>query len=81
MPTARARFRISIKDQQNGETLKVELIDAPGLWGERRYRIRLNGRPAHKVPEATLSEVFSRLRRWLVARAEKPPAAAPRGRT
>lgn len=71
MPTPRARFRISIKDHQTGEGLKVELVDAPGLWGERRYAIRLNGKPAAKVPQATLSEVFSRLRRWTVTRAER----------
>ena len=46
MPTARARFRISIKDHHTGEGLKVELVDAPGLWGERRYAIRLNVKPA-----------------------------------
>ena len=68
MPTARARFRISIKDHHTGEELKVELVDAPGLWGERRYAIRVNGKPATKVKVATLSEVFHRLRRWTVAR-------------
>ena len=69
MPIPRARFRISIKDQQAGDSMKVELIDAPGLWGERRYKIRLNGRPASQVPEATLSKVCQRLRWWLVRRA------------
>ena len=76
MPTARARFRISIKDHLTGEGLKVELVDAPGLWGERRYTIRLNGKPATKVKEATLSEVFHRLRRWTVARAERQVAGS-----
>jgi len=71
LPTARARFRISIKDHHTGDGLKVELVDAPGLWGERRYTIRLNGRPATKVKVATLSEVFHRLRRWTVSRAER----------
>lgn len=42
MPTARARFRISITDHHTGAGLEVELVDAPGLWGERRYAIRLN---------------------------------------
>jgi len=76
MPTARARFRISIKDHHTGEELKVELVDAPGLWGERRYTIRLNGKPATKVKVATLSEVFHRLRRWTVARAERQGAGS-----
>ena len=69
MPRSAARFRLSIKDNKSRTAIKVELIDAPGLWGERRYRLRLNGRePAH-VKEATLTEVFDRLRRWLVRRA------------
>jgi hypothetical protein len=55
----------------HGRGLKVELVDAPGLWGERRYTIRSNGKPATKVKVATLSEVFHRLRRWTVARAER----------
>ncbi len=79
MPTPRARFRISIKDHHTGEALKVELVDSPGLWSERRYKIRLNGRPATKVKEATLSEVFNRLRRWTVTRAEHA-ATGPYGR-
>ena len=71
MPTSPARFRISIKDQHTGNGLKVELIDAPGIWGERRYKIRLNGKPSAKIKEATLSEVFNRLRRWTVSQAER----------
>ena len=69
MPETAARFRLLLTDKQTSTALKVELIDAPGLWGERRYRLRLNGRePAH-VKVATLSEIFDRLRRWLVKRA------------
>lgn len=49
--------------------MKIELIDAPGMWGERRYRIRVDGREAAKIKEATLSEIFDRLRRWVVKRA------------
>jgi hypothetical protein len=66
-----ARFRLSLKDQKTGEMLKVELIDAPGYWGERRYRVRVNGRAATKVQDVTLTEVFTRLRRWLVGRAKQ----------
>ena len=41
MPTARARFRISIKDHHTGEGLKVELVDVlGGLRGSSEpYRI------------------------------------------
>jgi hypothetical protein len=70
MPRVNARFRISIKDKVTGRAVKIELIDAPGMWGERRYKIRVDGREATRVKEATLSEIFDRLRRWVVQRAE-----------
>lgn len=69
MPRAIARFRLSIKDRKDETTLKVELIETPGLWGERRYRIRLNGQAPDRIKEATLTEIFDRLRRWVVKRA------------
>ena len=69
MPETAARFRLLLTDKQTSTALKVELIDAPGLWGERRYRLRLNGRETAHVKVATLSEIFDRLRRWLVKRA------------
>jgi hypothetical protein len=69
MPRSVARFRLSIKDNKTRERIKVELIEAPGLWGERRYRLRQNGRAPRKMKDATLPEVFDRLRRWLVKRA------------
>jgi hypothetical protein len=71
MARARASFRLSIKDQRTGEILKLELLDAPGLWGERRYRIRVNGRLSAKVKELTVTEIIARLRPWLVARAKR----------
>ena len=64
MPRHAARFRLSIKDNRSRVGLKVELIEAPGLWGERRYKIRVNGKEATRIKEATLTEVFERLRRW-----------------
>jgi hypothetical protein len=73
MPRATARFRLSIKDKNIGTHLKVELIEAPGLWGERRFRLRVNGQEPKKIKEATLTEVFDRLRRWLVVQADKSP--------
>ncbi len=72
-----ARFRLSLKDQETGESLKVELIPAPNETpfasnpAAQRYRIRVNGRVAAKIREATLTEVFNRLRSWLVARAKR----------
>lgn len=69
MARAPARFRISIKDHKKGNLMKVELIEAPGLFGERRYKIRVNGREANRHPEGNLTEIFDRLRRWVVRRA------------
>lgn len=72
-----ARFRLSLKDHQTGESLKVELIPAPyetpfaSNPAAKRYRIRVNGKASLKVNEATLTEVFNRLRRWLVNRSKK----------
>ena len=63
-----ARFRISIKDQQTSKMIKVELIENPGLWGEKRFRLRVNNREPRRIKEATLTDVFDRLRRWLVKR-------------
>lgn len=68
---ARASFRLSFKDQRTGESLKLELIDAPGLWGERRYRVRVNGRLSTKVADLTLTEILNRIRPWLVRRARR----------
>lgn len=72
-----ARFRLSVKDQQSGESLKVELIPAPNVSpfvtnpAAQRYRVRVNGRVSTKVRDVTLTEAFNRLRTWLVARARR----------
>lgn len=55
----------------------MELIPAPNETpfvsnpAAGRYRIRVNGKVSTKVREATLTEIFNRLRTWLVARARK----------
>ena len=77
MARAPARFRISINDNLARLAVKIELIDAPGLWGDRRYRVRVDGREATRIKEATLTEIFDRLRRWVVTRAAAPTPAAP----
>ncbi|MCB1104180.1 MAG: hypothetical protein KDK74_05555 [Cephaloticoccus sp.] len=66
MARTKARFRISIADNQTGRRLKVELIGDPGYWGERRFKLRVNDREARRIKRATLTEVFDRLRRWTV---------------
>ena len=86
MARAKARFRLSVKDRQTGQSLKIELIEAPHESpfppnaSLRRYRVRVNGRAATKVPEATLTEVFNRLRTWVVSRSRcVVGGASPRG--
>ncbi|MDP1579155.1 MAG: hypothetical protein Q8M02_02685 [Candidatus Didemnitutus sp.] len=84
MGRPRARFRLSLKDQASGESLKVELIPAPNESpfvsnpSAGRFRVRVNGKAAAKVKEATLTEVFNRLRHWLVRRARKTAQSSGR---
>jgi hypothetical protein len=68
MGRSTARFRISIKDNQSLAALKVELIESPGPWGEKRFRLRVNNREPRRIKEATLTDVFNRLRHWTVKR-------------
>jgi hypothetical protein len=68
MSLKKARFRISIKDNLTGRALKVELVQKPLT---RRFWVKLNGKRARNVREANLSKVFARLRRWIVAEAER----------
>jgi len=63
-----ARFRISVKDNASGDHFKVELIQTSGLWGERRFTLRVNGRKSHRLRVASLTQVCDRLRRWLASR-------------
>lgn len=72
-----ARFRLSSQDNLTRTLIKVELLEAPGIGGERRDQIRVNGPDAEKVKEATLTEVFDRLRRWVVSRANRASEAEP----
>ena len=65
MARVKARFRISLKDQRSGKNLKVEFIEVPRLFPGGGYRIRVNDRLATRTPEATLTVVCDRLRRWL----------------
>ncbi|HVT72383.1 MAG TPA: hypothetical protein VHD61_04550, partial [Lacunisphaera sp.] len=75
-----ARFRLSLKDHTTGELLKIELIPVPNETpfvsnpAGLRYRIRVNGKASTRIREATLTEVFDRLRRWLVLQARRLPA-------
>jgi hypothetical protein len=65
MPESDVRYTLSLIDHRSGKRLKLELIDLP--FPARRYRLRINGEWAKKVPEATKSEVMRQLRMWWVA--------------
>ena len=68
MARIKARFRISIRDNLTGETLKVELIPVIGS----QFLIRQNGIRASRLRYGNLSQICSRLRRWLVREAKAP---------
>ena len=84
MPRANARFRVSIKDNKTRRGIKVELIEAPGRWDERRYRLRLNGRePDHVKGEPSWGQVETT---GVVSRKggslrQRPPRTISRART
>jgi hypothetical protein len=54
-----------IRNHSTGAQLKVELIDLPNLEG-RRFRVRVNGKWARKLPVASKTMVTKQLRAWLV---------------
>ena len=65
MPRPKAHYSLVVKDHVNGKQLKVELIDLP--FSEiRRFRVRVNGQWARKVPVASKSLVLQQVRGWLV---------------
>lgn len=59
------RFRTPSRGSRR---VKIELIEVRGIWSETRFRRRVNGRAPQRIKEATLTEVFDQLRRWLVKR-------------
>jgi hypothetical protein len=65
MPESDIRYTLSLVDHSTGRRLKIELIDLP--FPARRYRLRVNGQWAKKLPEATKTEVMRQLREWWVA--------------
>ncbi|PYK29406.1 MAG: hypothetical protein DME57_10370 [Verrucomicrobia bacterium] len=65
MPESDVRYTVSLIDHRTGQRLKIELIDLP--FPVRRYRLRINGEWAKKLPEATKTDVMRRLREWLVS--------------
>ena len=65
MPRPKMHYSLIAKDHVTGNELKVELIDLPFSDG-RRFRVRVNGQRARKVPVASKSLVLREVRGWLV---------------
>jgi len=74
MPRLKPRFRISLRDYDTGKTLCVDLVTQP-FPGSKRYWLRVDGRNATRLPEASLTVVFHRLRSWLVK--QRTPKRTP----
>jgi hypothetical protein len=61
MSRPKAHYTLVVKHHVNGKQLKVELIDLP--FSEiRRFRVRVNGQWARKVPVASKSLVLRQVR-------------------
>ncbi|MGI9114529.1 MAG: hypothetical protein DLM52_01110 [Chthoniobacterales bacterium] len=67
MPRPKAHFSLLVKDHLTQKQLKVELVDLPFADG-RRFRVRVNGKWAAKVPVASKTMVLKQVRGWLVKR-------------
>ena len=53
MSRPKTHYSMVIKNHESGARLKVELIDLP-FAGVRKFRVRVNGQWARKVPVARL---------------------------
>jgi len=61
MPRPKARFSLIVKDHSTGKQLKVELIELP--WATlRRFRLRVNGQWAKKMPTGSKTMVLKEVR-------------------
>ena len=65
MPRPKAHYSVIVNNHLTGNHLKVELIDLP-FSDARRFRLRVNGKWAVKVPVASKSLVLRQVRGWLV---------------
>lgn len=65
MSRPKARYSMLLKNHETGARLKVELVDL-AFTDRRRFRVRVNGPWARKVPVASKTVVAKELRGWLV---------------
>lgn len=66
MSRPKAHYTLIVKNHVSKNQLKVELIDLPFSAEIRRFRVRVNGQWAQKVPVASKTVVTKQLRTWLV---------------
>jgi hypothetical protein len=67
MPRPKAHYSMVLRNHQTEGRLKLELIDLP-LATAKRFRVRVNGSWARKIPVASKTEVMRQLRACLVSR-------------
>ena len=65
MPRPKAHFSVVVSDHTTQRRVKVELVDLPFSDG-KRFRLRVNGRWAEKVPVGSKTIVLQQVRSWLV---------------
>jgi hypothetical protein len=65
MPRPKALYSMAVRNHETGARLRVELIDLP-FADRRRFRVRVNGRWAKRLPVASKTIVARQLRAWLV---------------
>jgi hypothetical protein len=66
MPRPKAHYSVVLKNHETGEQLKLEMMDLPFTETARRFRVRVNGRWAQKLPVASKTTVLRQLRAWWV---------------
>jgi hypothetical protein len=58
-------YRIRIENLHRDHLVEVELFDPP--FPSRSYAVRVNGKEARRQRFATKTQVWDRLRKWMVA--------------
>jgi hypothetical protein len=66
MPRPKAHYSVVLKNHETGEQLKLEMMDLPFTETARRFRVRVNGRSAQKLPVTSKTTVLRQLRAWWV---------------
>ncbi len=65
MPRPKPHYRVVVTNLETRDQLRIELVDLPFGTG-RSFRLRVNGKWAHKLPVESKTKVLQQLRRWWV---------------